>query len=189
MLKNTLTGICLALTMTSFAQEKADVTTAETPNFNYSEVVEVSGATKDQLFKSARSWFLENYGIKKQEAGVIYTDDSYLGEIAASPIMWVFVNSMGSSANAGSISYNIVVSAKEGKYKLEINDYYHESNRSAYGTGGTLTDETPDCGVEEMTELVWGQIKEEGKSKTEVMITSLKERMTAASSHVEGEDW
>ena len=189
MLKKTLTGLCLALAMTTFAQEHEVSPPNDGMNFSYSEVVDVNGATKDQLFKSARAWVLDNYGIKKQEAGVIYTDDSYLGQIAASPIMWVFVNSMGSNINAGSVSYNIMISAKEGKYKYEINDFYHESNRSVYGTGGTLTDEKPDCPEEEMSELIWTQIKEDSKKKTELLIASLKEKLAEAGNHIEGEDW
>lgn len=185
MVKNTILAIFMAASIATSAQE---ATQENATKMEYNEVVTVDGATKDQLFRTARKWFQKNYSHKAVGEDVIYTDDSYLGEMAASPNMWVEVQSFGKNSGAGAVNYTIVIAAKEGKYKYTLSGFYHESNRSKFGSGGDLNNAAPDCGEEEMSAIAWAEIKADCKDKTEKVIVKLKEVMASAASSTE-DDW
>ena len=194
MLKNTIAAALIIVSITSSAQEEQtsatqeEVTQENATKMEYAEVVTVEGATKDQLFRIARKWFQKNYSEKTVGESVIYTDDSYLGEMAASPNMWVVAHSFGKNTEAGAVNYTIVIAAKEGKYKYTISGFYHESNRSRFGSGGDLNNANPDCGEEEMSAIAWTEIKADCKMKTDKLVAELKEVMAAAASSTE-DDW
>jgi hypothetical protein len=175
--------------MITAAQEVSKESTAVKPEkLEYGEIVDVPGATKDQLFRTARKWFQKNYSEKAVGENVIYTDDSYLGEMAASPYIWVEARVQGKPTGAGSVNYNIIIAAKEGKYKYSLSGFYHESNRSQFGSGGDMNNAVPDCG-EELTSLAaWAEIKADCKAKAEKIVQELKETMSSAATNSE-EDW
>ena len=181
-------SIMSILLMAGFTLQAQDKPAQEADKFQYEEVIEVQGATKDQLFRTARAWFLKNYSEKATGEKVIYTDDSYLGEMAANPNMFIEIRLMGSKISAGAINYNIVVAAKEGKYKYSISGFYHESNRSTFGSGGPLTKESPECGEEEMSLETWNVIKKQCVENTAKLIEDLKKSMAESGSNSDG-DW
>lgn len=175
----------VGLFLTTFSQEMPK---NDDGNYEYSEVVEVPGATKEQVFRTSRSWFVDQYNKKTQGSNVIYTDDSFLGEMAASPLLFVQVHSMGKNTGGGSVSYNISISSKEGKYKYTIGNFYHESNRSMICSGGELESDTPDCEGGQMNEVIWNEIKQDTRSKIESIVEDLKETMAEAATNSE-DDW
>jgi len=185
MLKNTIAVVFMVASMTTIAQEAVQ---EKATKIEYAEVVTVDGATKDQLFRTARKWFQKNYSEKAVGEDVIYTDDSYLGEMAASPNLWVEVHSFGKNSGAGAVNYTIVIAAKEGKYKYTLSGFYHESNRSRFGSGGDLNNAAPDCGEEEMSAIAWEEIKTDCKAKTEKIVAQLKEVMSVSATNSE-DDW
>jgi len=189
MLKNTITSVLLALSMVAVSQEAAPEAAKEnTDKMEYGAIIDVAGATKDQLFRTARKWFQKNYSKKAVGEDVIYTDDSYLGEMAASPNMWVEARIQGKPTNAGAVNYTIIIAAKEGKYKYSLSGFYHESNRSQFGSGGDLNNANPDCGEEEMSAVTWAEIQADCREKTEKIVEELKEIMSTAASSTE-DDW
>ncbi|MEQ8324710.1 MAG: DUF4468 domain-containing protein [Vicingaceae bacterium] len=185
MLKYTLLSAAFILSAALYSQE---IPVNESGKYEYSEVVVIEGATKEQIFRTARKWFQKNYSEKAVGEKVIYTDDSYLGEMAANPNMFIDVRVMGSKVGAGSVNYNIVLAAKEGKYKYGINGFYHESNRSSFGSGGALENAKPDCGEEMMSAEAWSEIKKECHQRAAKLIESLKDNLAEAASNSE-DDW
>ena len=156
----------------------------------YEEVVKIEGATKDQLYKQARSWFKESYRQSDQDDDVIYLSDSYLGELGANPYMWMEVKSVGNKLTAGAVLYDIKFEAKEGRYKYTITNPYHEAQRSKLGAGGALENKEPDCGVLNMQQKYWDEIKMTAHENFTAMINSLKASMTQTISNAKGkEDW
>ena len=185
MLKICIATVLLATSIVTTAQEATPDNSAK---FEYSEVIDVEGATKDQLFRTARKWFQKNYSEKAVGESVIYTDDSYLGEMAASPNMWVEARIQGKNAGAGAVNYTIIIAAKDGKYKYGISGFYHESSRSRFGSGGDLNNASPDCGEESMSMISWEEIKADCRAKTDKIVEQLKLTMSSASTNSE-EDW
>ena len=51
----------------SYGQEEAS---APTYDFNYTEEIQIKGATQEILYDAAKDWVYGNYGKKKQEDGV-----------------------------------------------------------------------------------------------------------------------
>jgi len=148
--------------------------------YEYTEYKNVDDVTKDKLYKMALNWFEKNYGPKKQSLGTIYSQEPKFGEIAASPVMYIDVNSMGSMTSGGSVSYNVIVSVEQEKFKYSFTGFYHESNRSTFGTGGALENETPDCSEEDMSLSTWNEIKETFRQKVESEVLNLKQVMGSA---------
>jgi hypothetical protein len=153
----------------------------------YEEVVKVENKTKEQLFRQARKWMTDNFVQDNQDDDVIYASDSYLGELAANPYMWMELTNFGSVINAGAILYDIKIDIKDGRFRYQIVNPYHEAQRSRLGTGGALEDAEPDCGLINMQQKYWDDIKVQAHANFTALIASLKETMSTASG--EGEDW
>ena len=161
----------------------------DTGKIVYEEVVEVEGATKEQLYRQGRKWFAETY-TDGQDEDVIYLQDSYLGEIGANPFLWIEVTPVGKPITAGAVIYDIKLSIKEGRYKYKITNLYHESQGSRLGSGGALENKEPECGLINMRQEYWEEIKRKTDEMIKELISSLKTQMTEAPKvGAEEDDW
>lgn len=154
----------------------------------YEEVVKIENVTKDNLFRQARKWMTETYNEDSQDDDVIYASDSYLGELAANPYMWMELNNFGSVIDAGAVLYDIKIDIKDGRYRYQIVNLYHEAQRSRLGAGGALEDQEPDCGLINMQQKYWDEIKVQAHANFTALIESLKQAMSEAGTSTE-EDW
>lgn len=156
----------------------------------YEEVVAIEGATKDQLFKQARSWFKTTYKQADQDEDVLYLNDSYLGELGANPYMWMEVSGIGNNTSAGAILYDFRVEVKEGRFRYKISNLYHEAQRSRLGSGGALENKAPDCGTLNMQQKYWDEIKIKAHENFKKIVASLKEHMAKSpEAGAEDNDW
>jgi hypothetical protein len=148
----TTTGILAAFLSTAsvFGQQPTPVpTTAQAPTpaptpgpLQLQEVVQVEGATKDQLYDAALAWFPSVFvsgkavlQIQNKEAGMLVgsaiTDHSFARKILLSTYDC-----------PGRISYNVTVEVKDGRYRFTVNKFIHEGSAGHLGatpTFGELT--------------------------------------------------
>lgn len=110
--------ICFALfSLTAFSQDTQ--TTAKTfpvkdGKVLYEGVVEVSGKTKDQLYKNAKKWFVDAFRSSKD---VIQSDDKDGGQIIGKG--WFYSTN---TTEKYRIQTTIQVDCKDGRYRYRIYD-------------------------------------------------------------------
>jgi hypothetical protein len=109
----------------------------ETNTITYTEVVVLDTTLKkDELYSRAREWFAKTY---KSANSVIQMDDKEDGKIVGRASIPITYNSIGIIAPGGSISYNISVYVKDGKYKYEFANFQHQGDGNKIPSYGSCT--------------------------------------------------
>lgn len=88
----------------------------------YTGVVEIPGASRDQLFTRARQWFNETFASSKE---VLQIADKETGELAGKGFMRVIAVYKYMGTHRASVISDFVcnVWVKDGKYKYELSDF------------------------------------------------------------------
>ena len=109
----------------------------ETNTIAYTEVVVLDTTLKkDELYSRAREWFAKTY---KSANSVIQMDDKAEGKIVGRASIPITYNNIGIIAPGGSISYNISVYVKDGKYKYEFENFQHQGDGNKIPSYGSCT--------------------------------------------------
>lgn len=83
----------------------------------YSNVIEVEGANKEELFLRAKKWFAKTY---KSAQDVIQLDDKESGELIGKGN-----SSISYYARKPTISHTISISVKDGRFRYVITDLFY----------------------------------------------------------------
>lgn len=89
----------------------------ETGKVTYSAVVEVSGATKDQLFDRVKEWFPVKEGSPRK---IIYESKTE-GKITGDCSFPIFIG-----GTSKTVYYNLEVAFKDGRYKYKTTNFFYE---------------------------------------------------------------
>lgn len=159
----------------------------------YSEVIQVDGVSKDELYNRAKKWFSSAY----RDANKVIKDESKSdGSITAKAKM--LYNSgvlSGSAITEGAISYDITIAARDGRYKYVISNFIHTPfDNELYGNFGLITtsEEAPKVKLKLGTtngwrKKVWNDIKKQIDEYTPALIEDMKSGMNKAAPTEE--DW
>ncbi len=159
---------------------------------SYSEVVKTDSIPQSELYNRAKIWFSTTYVDSKS---VIQLDDKDNGQIVAKAKMVynpkVFT---GSSQTEGYINYTIKVFVKEGRYKYEISDFFHDPKGCEFGkycVGKITTDKdcpNPKTLAKGWSNKVWNDIKNQIDVNINSLLIGLKINM-AKQTESKKEDW
>lgn len=146
---------------------------AETKKVSYTEVIEVPGVKKDELYIRAHTWFAKTYGSSKS---VLEIQDKESGKLLGKGLTdVVFKNPPMGTMYGGIVSYTISVIVKEGKYKYSITDFYHDGGTdNRIHPGGALENEKKPKGIGFPSQKQWDQIREDVNSKMNSLVASMK---------------
>lgn len=145
----------------------------------YSAIVEAQGLSAEQLYQSAKEWFIRSFD---NANFVIQNDDKQGGSIIGKGSYNI---NRQFCIDDSKVTFVIKIDIKDGKYKYQINDFVHTSIRGNQD-GGQLENDKPDCGTITLLPKCWVKIKSMAAANTEMLITSLKESMTNT---VSKENW
>lgn len=155
----------------------------------FTEVVEVPDVEQSILHSRALEWFAKAF---KSAQDVIQMNDKENGKIVGKGNFGdININvNLGLVPVEGHVNFTISIYFKEGKYKFEITDFYHEglgrySNGIRDVNGGSLDSEKPECGIA-MPKKKWQSIKDQTYERVIQTIEGLKKAMTI---DVKTEDW
>lgn len=174
-----LSGFLFA-TSTAFGQKMP--VDNETQKITYTEVVELPGVKKDDLYSRAKSWYVTATGGTKLALELEDKENGkLLGKVNNSvkvknPPMGVF--------EVGYVNYTITVICKDEKYKYTFTDFNHESGGVKDVTSsGPL--ENKKTGAKVMTGGMptgyqWGKIKEVTDETVLKQIETLKKAMAGS---------
>lgn len=159
----------------------------------YTEVVKVdSTASKAELIKRATIWFDQTFNNPDR---VIQIKDEDQGQFVGSASMnYDSKIYIGSAATHGIIKFQIKILLKDGRYKYQFSDFYHQGDMPV-GTWGYLTDEKENPRhikgqPKGWEQKVWDDIHAQLGTKLAVIIASLKEAMDKPTGiEDENDDW
>lgn len=153
----------------------------ETKKVTYWEVVEVDGATKDDLYKRAK-----NFGTV--EKGNILKEDPEKGVYSTkSKINVTYPSPMKGLEHSGIVEYVMTIFCKDGRYKYVLTDFNHKSPK---GNGGDLSKSIPACGKYTLVPAGWAAIKKSTDEQMKQLIEGIKNGMkNPAKNSASSNDW
>jgi hypothetical protein len=168
-------SIFLSIAVNSFSQTKWP--TLENGDFGWSEVVDVDSADAKTLYTRARM-FLAN--IYKSAKDVTQMEDEPSKTIIIKAVLRNRVKAVLTGWTPyGYTSYTVQIQCKDGRYKFELKDFYHngESNGVAHMsyTGGSLNQEKG----QRFPLKQWGYIKDQAAEEVIVLKTAIKKFMAS----------
>jgi hypothetical protein len=151
----------------------------------YTAVVYVdSTISKEELFIRARSWFTSAF---KDSKAVLEVQDKESGELIGKGNFHFSASKMSYMYYSGRIEFSIKVLLKDGRYKYEISDFYHNGANTSYGetSFGLIYNNHTYTGMKQNTgslmikifNNVLGEIETAIESNTKSLISSLKSEM------------
>lgn len=86
---------------------------------SYQVVGKIDGASKDQLFRRARSWFVKSY---KSANDVLQVNDANSGDLAGKGLFYVTAGTLGVGYRYP-VRHLLSLEAREGKYRITLTDF------------------------------------------------------------------
>lgn len=165
-------------------------------NFEYTDVVQVEGVSKKQLFDRAKMWLATYYRSSSDVLQIVDEENSQLvGKALIEYHSSVF---KGSEATKGYIRYKISIFFKDGRYKYSFSNFIHEGNPFNDGpeiSFGLITNDEK-CPIEfnnflagaKWRDNVWNDIKDKVDAEMKGTIEALKTSMNKTIA-VEDNEW
>ncbi|WP_137906115.1 DUF4468 domain-containing protein [Chryseobacterium sp. 2VB] len=156
--------------------------TTSAQELKYEEVVPVdSTVTKQELYKRARSWFVNNF---KEDGAILLVEDSSSGEITGDASLRYNTSKMyfAIQCTIGYVTFKTNIYVKDGRYKYVFHTFKHhgtDCRKNGSVNYGLLTlDEKPPKPENEYPRKVpWNDIKEKTDEKIKMLISGLKATM------------
>lgn len=186
-MKKIIFGILVFLSGQSFCQSTVTTVT-------YSEVIQMDSISKNELFNRARMAFVT---IFKSSKDVIQLEDKENGKIIGKAVFnynpTIFIGNM---LTRGIVRYSVTIQVKDGRYKYEITDFRHTTDKPTSDMSmGLLTTslEAPE-GMRpyerRWASNVWEDIKSQAKHEATILAQMIILEMNKPASDVGTEaDW
>lgn len=149
----------------------------------YSEVVEVNGVGKNELYVRANTWFTRAF---KNSKAVLQLEDKEAGKlIGKGNISTTIKVPIVGMTDAGYVDMTVTVQCKDGKYKYTIDNLNHQKplgpNTQYWVSAGPLEQEKPKVGLMgRPSKKEWSDLKEDADITIKAMIADLKKAMAKA---------
>lgn len=182
-MKTKLLFLALILSEISYAQEDKllDILPIKDGKVNYTSVVSVDSASKDQLYTRAKRWFAEAF---KSAQDVIQLDDKESGEIIGKGAYQTSYQATFAMSLTTWVNFKVNISVKDEKYKYEITSFTVKYIKPS-GSSIASADDTP---IES-----WNNNREENKKKFLVkvndFVTSLVKSIEDQMKSNKSSDW
>jgi hypothetical protein len=178
-MKNIVFFLFILLSIRVSAQDlKVD---PETNKVTYWEVVDVAGASADDLFSKAK-----NFGTVDKE-NILINDNAEKIYSTKSHFTVTYPSPMKGLNHTGIVEYVLTVYAKDGKYKYVFTDFMHKSPK---GDGGEVSRSIPACGKYTLVPAGWGTIKKLTAEEAEKLVVALKKGLgNPAKNSVNNTNW
>ena len=129
-------------------------------------------APQAEVLKRAQHWYtLKNEKIKK-------ANGTNSGEKVSCNVSFPFKQKVLNPENEvdGSISMDLIIEAKEGKYRYTIKNIKHKASKAGMSCGDIFA-AVPECGSMKVSDKTWKLIKKEAFINAQVIAEDLKEQM------------
>lgn len=148
----------------------------ETGEIYYSEVINLEGKSKDDLYLYANSWFVDAFVSAKN---VIQYSDKKEGVIIGK---WYL------EVKNGKVEFTAKIGVKEGRYKYELYGFNYKPSPGGIRTHGDLRQDKPGGGMYAMWRSHWTKARNQSKTQISSLISSLIEGMSSKDD-LKKDDW
>lgn len=129
-------------------------------------------APQAEVLKRAQNWYtLKNDKIKK-------ANGTNSGKSVSCNVTFPFKQKVLNPVDDvdGTISMDLIIEAKEGKYRYTIKNIKHQAKKAGM-SGGDVYAVVPECGSMKVSDKTWKLIKKEAFIKAQLVAEDLKEKM------------
>lgn len=169
----------LIASLVAYAQDKP---------LSYSEVIPVDGKTQAEIFGGLREWVATSYVSGK---AVTQLEDATTGIIILKSF-FPFEKGGVYSSYTGTVDYMLKLQAKDGRYRVEMNQMVHSVRKGNYERSNlgliTTAEKINKGGLEKgANNKIWREIKDKSAAQFSKLVESLKNITTFAAT--EEEEW
>ncbi len=169
------------ITFGANAQTKTFPIDTATKKITYSEVIQINGATKDDLYKRAKNLGVSGSGVQKDDAAqglYVYKGSFNVSYPAPQPGL----------QHSGKVEYLVTLACKDGRYKYIITNLTHSGDKAS---GGKLEGAQPECGKLLLIPSGWNVIKKQTMDQMDGFVKRLKASMEGGDPNAPkvGTDW
>lgn len=127
-----------------------------------------------EVTKRAQNWYMQKHA-KYTKAG-----GTNSGNNVTCNVTFTFKQKQLNPENAvdGKITMDVLIEAKEGKYRYTIKNIKHVGNKPGMSCGDVYA-KVPEAGSMNVTDLTWKHIKSEAFADAKVVIDDIKAKMAA----------
>ncbi len=180
-MKKLFTLVLVIFALAANAQTKTFPIDSTTKKITYSEVIQVNGASKEDLYKRAKNLGVSGNGVQKDDPAeglYVYKGSFNVSYPAPQPGL----------QHSGKVEYLVTVACKDGRYKYIVTNFVHSGDKAS---GGKLEGAIPECGKLILTPAGWGVIKKQTMEQTDKFIARLKAAMEGTDPNAPkvGTDW
>ena len=174
-MKKILLIVMLLFSITVVAQEP----------LKFSEVIQVEGMSANDIFNTAKKWFVTHF---KDANSVIQVDNPNDGILVGKGNLPFVYKSLTWSNSSGCIWFIVDIKIKDGRFKMTVSDFRHESKAPQYAEGwslGLIYDSyLPD--YKHQHKKIWDKVEPICVDEFPLLVSSIKEFMK--SNKVEEDD-
>ena len=116
-MKNYFFALSMALTLVSFGQENSIPTNEKTGNAEFTDVIDVTGASQAQLYNRALAWINAFY---PNPSGTIKSQDSANSIEGKARFRVKLTDKKGKTIGQSNVNYDFKIELKDGKYRYVI---------------------------------------------------------------------
>ncbi|MDC7147556.1 DUF4468 domain-containing protein [Bacteroides ovatus] len=109
-------------------------TMAQKP-LNYSEVIQVEGMSAKDIYNTAKRWFVANF---KDANSVIQVDNPTDGVLTGKGNIPFEYKNLTWTSSSGCIWFIVDIKVKDGRFKMTISDFRHESHAPKFAKEWSL---------------------------------------------------
>ena len=159
-------------------------------NFSFSKVIKTNNLSTTDVYIAVNDWFASTYGSSKE---VIQVSDKETGKIVGKALMDYSYGKAAYGCYEGNIDYTIKVNIRDGRFKVDIENFIHSvniGNSKACALGLITTNEMHSTkGMsKKYHNNAWVNIKENCKTYVENIFKSIEESISKYSKSEE-EEW
>ncbi len=129
-------------------------------------------APSSEVFKRAQNWY------KAKAVKYTKANGTNAGSNVSCNVTFTYAQKILNPENEvnGEITMDVVIEAKEGKYRYSIKNIKHKATKEGM-SGGDIYLTVPECGSMKITDLTWKHIKSAAYADIQILVDGIKSKM------------
>lgn len=159
-------------------QQNVDFPIDEFGKYTFTEVTEIAGMNKDQLYENGHAFMKKVKVLKSRKKYLIEDKDNYTIKNKGS--FYVYRYGSVKQAIDGAVEYDITLEFKDNKYRYTITNFrYNQYQKNRYGKYEPINGKYMplEAEVTSLNKKTWDKYKEVVYSKTQELIINLSSEM------------
>lgn len=160
----------------------------ESGNIEYTEVIALDSASGQQLYSRARLFVANAF---KSATDVTQLEDPTTFTLITKGNLPRFYSNPFNKTQGGYVSFKFTVQCRAGRYKYSVTDLIHKQSAvsTIHDSGGSLTNEIPDCGRLNLPLKSWKRLKVQADHDINLFIGELKQTMAGKTEFSGKDNW